>query len=577
MTTKRLRWPARPAASHRPATARRSGRLTKAAAALAALSLTFTLAACSSGETSSGATGSAAQTGEPQEGGTLYWAIETKLQTVNPHRNGQDKATPILRNAYDSFLYRTAEGEYVPWLASEYEISEDGLSVVLDLREGITFSDGEALDADAVVANFDKITSSGYLASIPGGIRFLESYEKTGDLQVTFHLAQADALFLYYLSSIQSTPLSPTTLELPQTDLESGGPKLAGVGPFTIKEFTPNTELAFAKRADYEWAPESIAQGQKAAHLDEVVYRTFAEGSTRTGSLSQGQVQISSDIQPVDVATFENDPNFSYVRTFVSGTPYSLYFNVSKAPLDDVRVREAFVRGFDRETILNSIYTGAFDVAEAPLSAGSNFADPSSLADYTEDIDAANELLDAAGWTERNSEGIRVKDGETLTIRAVSAAPYVRESRDQLNIAIGAALKKNLGIDYRFEIEDPGTEEARVDKNDYEVFDNSYGGADVASAVDVLYSSDPARGFIARGKHGNPEVDALVDAGRFNTNTDERKETYSQFQKLVADEFYVLPLYQTQDNFAYVSSVHGVTVDPGTGQPFGAFTVWIEQ
>lgn len=576
MTTKRLRWPVRPA-KHRPAAARRTGLTRRTAAALAALSLTFTLAACSSDEASSGAAVNAGQTGEVQEGGTLYWAIETKLQTVNPHRNGQDKATPILRNAYDSFLYRTKEGEYLPWLASGHELSADGRTLVLDLREGVTFSDGEALDADAVVANFDKITSSGYLSSIPGGIRFLDSYEKTGDLQVTFHLAQPDALFLFYLSSIQSTPLSPSTLKLEQTDLESGGPKLAGVGPFTIKEFTPNTELSFSKRADYQWAPESIAQGQKAAHLDEVVYRTFAEGSTRTGSLSQGQVQISSDIQPVDVDTFENDPNFTYVRTFVGGTPYSLYFNASKAPLDDVRVREAFVLGFDRETILNSIYTGAFDVAQAPLSAGSNFADPTSLANYKEDIDAANELLDEAGWTERNGEGIRVKDGQPLTIRAVSAAPYVRESRDQLNIAIGAALKKNLGIDYRFEIEDPGTEEARVEKNDYEIFDNSYGGADVASAVDVLYSSDPARGFIARGKHGNPEVDALVDAGRFNTNTEDRKETYSQFQKLVAEEFYVLPLYQTQDNLAHLNTVHDVTVDPGTGQPFGAFKVWIEQ
>lgn len=49
--------------------------------------------------------------------GTLYWGIETKLQTVNPHRNGQDKAGPILRNAFDSYLYRTESGEYQPWLA----------------------------------------------------------------------------------------------------------------------------------------------------------------------------------------------------------------------------------------------------------------------------------------------------------------------------------------------------------------------------------------------------------------------------------------------------------------------------
>lgn len=307
-----------------------------------------------------------------------------------------------------------------------------------------------------------------------------------------------------------------------------------------------------------------------------MVYRTFAEGSTRTGSLQQGQVQVSSDIQPVDVSLFEDAEGFSYQRNFVSGLPYSLYFNVSKEPLNDPAVREAFVRGADLDAILQSIYNGAFERAQAPLSVRGPFADTDSLSGYTYDVDRANELLDQAGWTERNDDGVRVKDGTPLTIRAVSGAPYVRESRDQLNLAIGAALKQNVGIDYQFQIEDTGTESNRAQANDYEVFDNSYGGADPASGIDLLYHSDPTRGFIARGKFQDATLDALIDKGRFTTDLTTRKEAYTELQELVTGNFWVLPLYQTQDNIAATSKVHDITIDEATGQPFGAYKIWLE-
>ncbi|MCW5952402.1 MAG: hypothetical protein KIT69_09105 [Propionibacteriaceae bacterium] len=551
-----------------------------AAAALTVLTLGLTACASGAGAPApSGSTSTAAPTtpAGPAAGGTLYWAVETKLQTVNPHRNGQDKATPILRNAFSSYLYRTEAGGYEPWLASAFDVTDGGKTVTLTLREGVSFSDGAPLDSDAVIENFDKITSTGYLSSIPGGLRFVESYAKVDDSTVRFTLSQPDTLFLLYLSATASSPLSPASLAKDQAVLESGGPELAGIGPFVIESFTPNTELAYAKRADYAWAPESIAQGQEAAHLDKVIYRTFPEGSTRTGALQQGQVQISSDIQPLDVSVFDGVEGFSYQRSHVAGLPYSLYFNVSKPPLNDLKVRQAFVKGFDLDAILASIYSGAFDRAQAPVSVRGPFAVPDVLKDYAADIDAANALLDGAGWTERNADGIRVKDGATLTVRAVSGAPFVRESRDQVNIAIGAALKQNVGIDYQFQIEDLGTEDERAKANDYEVFDNSYGGADPASGLDLLYSSDPSRGFIARGKFNDPTVDSLLDAGRFTTDLAARKDAYTELQRHVTSQFYVLPIYQTQDNLAATAAVQGITIDEATGQPFGAYTIWLQQ
>jgi peptide/nickel transport system substrate-binding protein len=552
----------------------------RALAAAGLLAFSLALAACSPSPATetpapSGSAPTTAAAG-PVEGGELTWAVEVNLSSVNPHRNGQAKANHILRNAYDTYFYLQEDGTYEPWLAESLDISEDGLTVTVKLRSGITFSDGAVFDSAAALANFDKVRSQGYLTSIPGGLKFLKEVTAPDASTLVFELEKSDALFFQYLAAVGSAPLSPASLELPQTTLEVGGPELAGIGPFTITSYTPSTEITFEKRADYAWAPESIADGQKAAHLDKVVYRTLIEGSARTGALEQGQVQAASDIQPLDVTVFEDNSDFQYIRSFVTGTPYTLYLNVSKPPLDDIKVREAFVLGSDLDAIVASVYSGAFERAWAPASTLGPW-DVEDLVGWNEtDVEKANQLLDEAGWAERNADGIRTKDGATLTVRTVTEAPFVRESRDQVNLAISAALKQNVGIDYQYEIVDLGSGTERVDANDYETFDNSYGSADPTGGFDVLYHSDPTRGGIARGKFRDAKVDALIDVLRFSTDLDERVDAAHEFQNYVTDQFYVLPIYQTQDNLAAVDALEGIVI-ASNGQVFSAYTVWLAE
>lgn len=544
-----------------------------ASGALAALAPV--LSAC--GGASDTSTASDTASGKPSEGGSLVWAIETALSSANPQVNGQDKTRPILRNAFDSYIYRAEDGTYQPWLAT-LKLSDSGRTVTLDLRQGITFSDGEKFDAKAVVTNFDKLTDTKYVTSSQSPLRFLTKYQAVDDHTVRFALSKPDNYFLTWLSTVDSAPLSPKSLALSLDELQAGGTKIAGIGPFTISKYALNTEIVFTRRKDYAWAPTAIAKGQKAAHLDTVTYRTLVEGATRTGALQSGQVDISSDIQPLDVETFTSNPRFKYVRNFVSGTPYSLYLNVSKSPFDDIRVRQAFGQGADLSSIVQSIYRGTYDRAWAPLSVVGPFADTSLKGWLRFDKDAANKLLDQAGWTGRNSSGIRTKGGKTLTVGAYTARDFVRESRDQLNVAIGAALKQNVGIDYKYQPVDLGTDTARGESNEYEIFDNSYGMADPVVALDLLYySSDPRRGYIARGRYNDKKVEAWIDEGRFTTDVAARKKAYNALQQYVTrQKYYVVPLTQTQDTFAYnTAKVHNVSIDPATGQPFGAFTVWV--
>jgi peptide/nickel transport system substrate-binding protein len=549
----------------------------RAAALISATALAVTLGACGGSEPerggASGASGATAEAGGPVEGGTLYWGVATSPSTVNPQLNGLAKVYPLLRNAYSSYLYLTEDGVYEPWLAQGYEQSEDGAVVTLTLREGVTFSDGEALNADAVLANFDKVVSDTYGMGTPVGLRNLEAADKVDDLTVEFSLSQADVLFLQYLAGPTGAPLSPKSLALEQTTLESGGPELAGVGPFTIAEYTPNTELVFEKRDDYKWGPDSIADGQTAAHLDKVVYRILPEGATRTGALEQGQIQAASDIQPLDVPLFEEREGFQYIRSILAGTPYFIAFNPHKAPLDDVRVRQAFALGSDLDAILEAVYHGAYERAWAPVSSRGPWA--ADLVGWNAaDVDKANQLLDDAGWTERDAEGIRVKDGKTLRIELYTDTNRLRESRDQVHLAISEALRNNVGIDYHYEVVDSGTSAELNGGANYSLIDPSFLSPDPASGMDMVYHSE--RGTIGQGTFADPKIDELIDAGRFNTDLETRQAAYLELQEyLTRETWLVLPVYEPQDSVAATESVKNITLD-GSGQPFGAYTIWLQ-
>ncbi|WP_172191860.1 ABC transporter substrate-binding protein [Actinomyces faecalis] len=509
----------------------------------------------------------------PVTGGTLRLGYETEPATLNPQLSSQDTVAPLLRNAFDSYLYRDEEGVYHPWLAESYEVSEDGLNVTLVLKEGVTFSDGSALDADAVLANFDKLAQSDYTATNSVGRSNLTGWAKGEDERtVIFTLSQPDNLFIAYLSALGSTPLSPASLD--DGGLKGGGPTIAGTGPFTITAYQQGSSLTFSKREDYNWAPEALTGRNGAAYLDGIEVSFLTEAATRTGALQSGQVDMIYGVPAQNVKGFSTG-GFAYEEVLNSGTPYSLYLNVSKSPLEDLRVRQAFQKAVDLDTIITSIYYGTAKRAWSSLSPTSSFYNQELEAgSITYDVDAANALLDEAGWTGRDEEGFRTKDGERLTVRLVSGAIYVRDSRDTLNLAIADAMKKNVGINYVFEPVDSGTETERADANDYEVFDNTYNSPDPALALDLLYNSDPAKGVIARGRYNDTTIDQWLNSARSQTNQEQRAQIYDQFQTYtVTEQAYLLPLYVPRNSLAYSDKVQGTLVDTGSGSIFSAYNI----
>ncbi|MDP9845567.1 ABC transporter substrate-binding protein [Streptosporangium lutulentum] len=530
-----------------------------------ALAGVLTLAAC-------GTEAPAATAGEGG-GGSLVWAVETQPITFNPHQWGQNKARLLVHNQFDNLIARGRNGEFLPWLATSWEVSEDGLTYTFRLREDVTFHDGERFDAAAVKANLDQLVSEGYNPAVKAiQLRDFGSAEVTGPYTLKVTLKTPDGIFLDFLASPPAGQVSPRSLKNAK-DLKAGGTDVVGTGPFILDRFTPGQEVHYRRNPDYDWAPPSAGH-QGPAYLAELTYRFLPEAAVRVGALTSGQVQVIEGVPATEVGLIKSDPGLRLETSLNSGSAFSYYFNLSHAPFDDKRVREAFRDAVDVDAVLNAVYQGTAKRAWSIVGQGSPaFYDASLENTFGDDPARANRLLDEAGWNQRDGEGFRVKDGKRLSVRSVSSAPYVRDRRDVLAQAIQAAVKQSAGIDFQVKLVDDGTAQKAYREDQYEIFENSRGDTDAGAALNLIL---PKGAAINRTHVESAELDRLLAEASATSDPAERKELYAKVQKIaVADEVLLLPLYVPADQIAHGAGVTGVTFEPVSGTPNSAYDVRI--
>ena len=538
------------------------GRLAAIAAVLAALTPSSPLAA---EET-------------PRQGGSLTWAVETDAATLNPQLNGQDKTKLYLRQVYEWLLFRTDEGDYLPWLATAYDVSEDGRTYRFTLRDDVRFTDGEKLTAAAVALNFEKLRDPAYSKGVASGpIANLEEIKVLDERSLELRLKRVYAPFLDYISSVEI--ISPRAYESEQ--LAAGGPQIAGTGPFILAEYQRGQRLRYVRNPDYN-TPRPNAAHQGPAYLDEVIYRFLPESSVRTGALLSGQVDVIEGISGNDASLFQDDPKFSYLRSFNTGTPYSIFLNAAYGPTQDLRVRKAIQASVDLERVIQSIYRGQRQRAwgiNTPADAA--YYDASIEGAYGFDPELANRLLDEAGWTGRDAEGYRLNAaGERLRIHLVQSQATVRDQRDVLLQAVQAQAKQNAGIEIDIEYVDAGTYAERRKSGEYSALANSNIPTD---GVDVEYKYLPqdeggTHGFSRASRATHPELaEWLLQASRV-IDRQTRFDLYAKVQRyVVVDQALVVPLYVPEDQIAAGSYVRGVGFRSFKQLHENAYDVWLDK
>ncbi len=472
---------------------------------------------------------------EPTDGGVLNFGVYAETAGLDPTVvNGSGVAGGIeLAAIYDTLMrFDTETLEYQPQLAESLEGNEDGSQWTLHLREGVTFSDGTPLDAEAVVFSLQRhVDNESRFAGMVGRIA---SYDTPDPLTVVFNLSEPWQSFPFLLAYMPGMVVSPTAMQQLGEDEFNRAP--VGAGPFTVDRYSPGEELILAARDDY-W--------DERPHLDGLRFTVLQGAQANLEAMQSGELQAAFLREP-QVVTEAREAGYPGYLNLQNLGAMLLMNNGARGqdrPTADVRVREAIAAAVDPTVLDQRADQGHGYPAYDMLSTTSPYYDEGSTLEH--DPDRARQLLEEVmaetGW-----------DG-SLDL-ACSNIP----SRANWALAVGAQLD---AVGFQTTVDTSGTvadliRQVSVDA-DYDLA--CYG-----------YNLDDANPFISLSQHvystsrqnvigySNPEMDALIDELQVAATPEATTDVLNRIQALWDDTVPTVPTAVVPEFIAWDESVHGV-------------------
>jgi peptide/nickel transport system substrate-binding protein len=456
-------------------------------------------------------------------------------QNFNPFSNPDFPMTQVA--IYESMLvYNPADGTTTPWLATDWDVAEDGTGITFHLREGVEWSDGEPLVAQ------DVVTSFALQKEIRGGFDYIDTVTAADDLTVEFGF---------------NTPFSPALLDVGQQIIAPShiwdeqddpskftNPDPVGTGPYTEVTNFQAQSFDLLKNPNY-WQPEK----QK---IEGIRMLAFAGNDGANLAAANGDVDWSPQFIPnIDQAFVAKDPEHRFYWFPTTGSMISWQFNTTKAPFDDENVRKALSMAVDREQVTSIGMSGYTVPADCTgLSGAYDTWRDQSVVDsctWTErDLDEAGKLLDAAGITV-GADGKRVlPDGSpfefdfsvgTTSSDWVSVGNVISQNLAELGVTVDVAARDWAEVNASYE---NGTfDSGIVWSNNAPTPYQFYRG--VMSTETVKPTGEQA--FENYHRYGNAEADALL--AQFAATSDEAQQhsIMGQLQALFAEAAPVVPLF----------------------------------
>ena len=547
---------------------RPSRTLRRAAPALGALVAASLLAACSSAQSSAPATTGAAPSGEPVTGGELVYLEYQPHTNLYPPQAGFYPNGGLVNNITDRLTYQDPETlEIHPWVATDWEVNADATEYTFDLREGVTFSDGTALDAEVVAKNFDTygLGDSELGLTVSEAINNYAGSEVVDEDTVRFHFDAPAPGFLQATSTINSGLLSADTLDRSLEELGAGSSTdVVGSGPFVIASEEVGSQIRLEAREDYDWAPPAL-EHQGRAYLDAITIVVTPEDSVRIGSLTSGQADYVRYVQAHDEAQVQS-AGFALHAPQTRGVNNGLALRPTHPILSDVRVRQALLHGVDAQEVVDTVYTANYPVATSHLAATAlGYKDQGDA--LAHDPELSQSLLDDAGWVP-GADGIREKDGERLSldVYASNAQPLSKP-----NLELVSQQLAEIGVELNVRTADSATITAEsrdplktplyhsmVGRADFDVIKSQFHTAN----RDVLISDDPT-------------LDELLEAVAAEPDAAARAERSGEVQDYLTEQAYYIPLFEEPQVYGVAPRVQGAGFE-SVGRP-AFYDTWLSE
>ncbi len=407
--------------------------------------------------------------------------------------------------------------EPVPQLATGYEWASP-TELVIKLRPGVVFHDGEKLDAAAVKYSLERhLTMVGSFRR--SEINAMDHIDVVDPLTVKIVLKAPSSPFLAQLTDRAGMIVSPKAAEAAGKDF---GLKPVCAGPFKFVERVPQDHITLERFPQY-WDAGAIK-------LERVTFQPIPDSSIRLANLTAGSIDLVENITPTDVETVKKNPRLKMV-IFDSLGFQTIAFNVgngerAKAPIGaDARVRRAFEASLDRDALVQVVYNGLLTPTAQVEPPSSPFYD-AAVKPPPRDLAKAKALLKEAGVTQPVVVNLTVPNN-----------PDLRQVGEIIQAMAGEA-----GFDVHLTASEYASALSAASRGEFEAFVTAWSGrVDPDGNLFSFLHSDAA---LNDGKYANPQVDAVLEKARAIADVGQRRALYDEFWKLTQQDLPILYLWQ---------------------------------
>lgn len=507
--------------------------------------------------------GEAAET-EETTGGTLVRAMTSEPAQIDPQGAPNSGTNLVLPYLFDTLVVRDLDNSIHPLLAKSWQVSEDGLEITFELREGVTFHDGTPLNAEAVRFTFERFKEVGSRSPIYGGITQIAGVEVVDDQTVKFTFDEPTANFWSTISMPYAAIISPDSARKAE---EAGEGHLVGSGPFILESWQTGQSITLKRNPDYTWGPP-VVENQGAPYLDELVFKVIPDATTQLATLEAGEVDVLFINQPSHRTKLEGNEAVQLEEAVLNDLVY-LGFNCQKPPFDEVLVRQALSHAVNKAEILKLALGGLGQIAFAPLPPTLPGFDP-SLKEFElgYDVEKAAVLLVEAGF-QQTADGTWERDGQPLTGQLLTSTRAPNE-------AIATLLQsqfKAIGVPIEIQQLDSRAVMQATTEGQFDLLLWRYGWND-PDALNIFLSTDRI-GRTNRVAYSNAEVDTLLAQGARELDEAARVSLYVEAQKIILQDAPWQPLYNPVDMLAMSKRVQEAKV--GYMGRLLLNDVWIEE
>jgi peptide/nickel transport system substrate-binding protein len=468
----------------------------------------------------------------PRSGGTAVIGTIADLGSVNDLLPGSTTITAdiLYRMLFLHLLEEQADyaehpPTFAPQLAERYEWSPDHRTLTFHLRRDAVWSDGKPITAEDVRFTWEAQIHPEVGWDYAFGKESIRDVEVVDPYTARFHFTRA-----YYAQLLDANEgvILPKHVwgELPFSKWRESGDwfraHLVVSGPFVLDSWRPQEAIVLRRN------PRYFEEGRP--RLDRVVFRIIPDRANQVAQLLAGTLDYVEQV-PVDQVDRLAAAGRAQVLDYPSRNYSFICWNLKRPPFDDADVRRALALAIDRQALVDALWKGRARIATSPI-LSTVWAHNSALEPFAYDPEEARRLLAAAGFQDRDGDGVLERGGRKFSFEL--ATNTGNETRADAVVMIQEQLRR-IGVEARPRLLELNTFLAQNARHE---FDAALLGLAIDTSLDISFTfhSDSIQNGYNYGSYSNSEVDRLLDEARLKIEPLEAKPLLDRVQEILHRE-----------------------------------------